>query len=65
MTGLRGMEGPVEHSAATLVSVNVGGIRTVTLRGRAVPTAKWKAPVTGPGPHRSVKQAPPPHIYPV
>jgi MOSC domain-containing protein YiiM len=57
MTGARGVDGPAEGSAATVRSVNVGGIRTVTLRGRAVRTALWKAPVAGPVAVRGVNLA--------
>jgi MOSC domain-containing protein YiiM len=34
--------------SATVVSVNVGGIRTVRLGDRDVPTGIWKSPVAGP-----------------
>lgn len=37
----------VGTSAASVTSVNVGGIRTVTLGGRLVHTAIWKSPVAG------------------
>jgi MOSC domain-containing protein YiiM len=49
--------GRAGHPAATVVSVNVGGIRTVVLRGRAVRTAIWKAPVAGPVAVRGVNLA--------
>ena len=48
MRSPRGLDGPALGSPAAVVSVNVGEIRTVTLRGRAVRTAIWKSPVSGP-----------------
>ena len=46
-----------DRRAASVVSVNVGGIRTVALNGRPVRTAIWKAPVAGPVAVRGVNLA--------
>ena len=46
-----------DRRAASVVSVNVGGIRTVALNGRPVRTAIWKAPVAGPVAVRGVTLA--------
>jgi MOSC domain-containing protein YiiM len=57
MKGDAGSGGRADASAASVLSVNVGGVRTVMLGERPIQTAIWKAPVSGPVAVRGVNLA--------
>ena len=57
MTGISSGDGPSALVPAAVISVNVGGVRTVGFRGEAIRTAIWKSPVQGPVAARGVNLA--------